>query len=231
MRWKLRISNEVGNRSFYRSGCFFIGEYWASGDKACLSGDKPRLSGDNSRLSGDKPFVSGDKVCLSGDKRLKVSDSVYLSEELGQVAALSLSKGCNKFTKKYLESFEYSNSVRNRGEMNCFIENFLEIIKDALREMLEGLSEKRELLAMAVDKIENDSNLLESGRKIFMFVLAQNHFFHFSQGVTVSELSDVMQLSKSTIRKIAKELLDLSLIEQKGIRPAIYSIKQEYFEN
>jgi len=157
--------------------------------------------------------------------------SMYLSAALGHVSALSLSQGCNKFTKKYLESFEVSNSFRNRGEMNCFIESFLSIILDALKEMLAGLKEKDQLLKIAVEKIENDPDLGNVSSTAFMFVLAQNHFFRFSEGVTIKELSEVLDLSASTVRKVAKELLDLSLIEQEGIRPAIYTIKQEYFEN
>jgi len=156
---------------------------------------------------------------------------MYLSAALGHVSALSLSQGCNKFTKKYLESFEVSNSFRNRGEMNCFIESFLSIILDALKEMLAGLKEKDQLLKIAVEKIENDPDLGNVSSTAFMFVLAQNHFFRFSEGVTIKELSEVLDLSASTVRKVAKELLDLSLIEQEGIRPAIYTIKQEYFEN
>lgn len=157
--------------------------------------------------------------------------SMYLSEELGQIAALSLSRGCNKLTNKYLDSFDKSNSVRNRGEMNFFIENFLEIILEALNEMLEGLIEKDELLSMAAEKIYSDSNILKPVSKQFMFVLAQNNFFHSSQGVTVSELSETLEISPTTVRKIAKELIDLSLVEKHGERPAFYTIKHEYFES
>jgi hypothetical protein len=38
-------------------------------------------------------------------------------------------------------------------------------------------------------------------------------------------------MSEATIRKIIKELQELSLIEQQGERPAYYGIKQQYFED
>lgn len=159
--------------------------------------------------------------------------SMYLSEELGPITALSLSQGCYKFTRKYLDSFEVTNSISNKGEMNYFINNFLEIILEALKEMHTELKEKYELLNIAAQKISEEPKL--KGKppyyESFMFVLAQNHFFAHSKGVTVKELSIISELSTTTIRNIAKDLLELSLIEQEGIRPAYYSIKQQYFEN
>ena len=158
--------------------------------------------------------------------------SMYLAKELDPVSALSLSRGCNTFTKEYLESFEVTNSIMNRGEMNFFIETFLFIILKALQEMYSELKEKDELLRTAIEKIEKEPKLdkYSSNHKDFMFILAQNYFFQFSDGVTVKEISNVLNVSHATVRKIAKELLDVSLIQQKGKRPIFYTIQSQYFE-
>lgn len=159
--------------------------------------------------------------------------SMYLSEELGPIAALSLSQGCNKFTKQYLESFEITNSIINKGEMNYFINSFLDIILEALKAMLLEIKEKFELLKIAIKKIENEPKLKDKSKyyEDFMFILAQNHFFAFNSGMTVKAISEISNLSATTVRKTAKDLLELSLIEQKGIRPAYYHINEQYFES
>jgi len=154
-------------------------------------------------------------------------------KELGPIAALSLSQGCYKFAKQYLESFEVTNSIKNKGELNYFINNFLNIILDALNAMVSELKEKFELLNHAVKRIKNEPKLKDKSSyyEDFMFILAQNHFFAFNSGMTVKNISEILNLSETTIRKIAKDLIDLSLIEQKGIRPAYYYINEQYFES
>ncbi|MDR6552381.1 Fic family protein [Paenibacillus qinlingensis] len=158
--------------------------------------------------------------------------SMYLSKDLGNISTLSLSRGCNKYKTKYLEAFEISNSIRSRGEMNSFIETFLEIIIEALKQMNTELKEKSLLLNMALKKLDDEPKLqgLTKNHKDIMFVLAQNHFFDSSSGLTVSDLAEMFEKSAVTIRKIVKELLDFSLVEQEGERPAYFCIRHKYFE-
>lgn len=46
-----------------------------------------------------------------------------------------------------------------------------------------------------------------------MFILAQHYFFAQNEGLTVQQLAKVLSQSESTTRKIAKELLEKSLIK------------------
>src|SRR5690625_2350390 len=119
--------------------------------------------------------------------------SLYLSETLGNIPALSLSRGCNKMKNKYLEAFEITNSITNRGELNFFIDSFLSIICDTLSDMKTELKQKVELLNKAIDKLSNDIRLKENKNFYdFMFILAQNYFFHFNEGLTIKELAEEM---------------------------------------
>ncbi|MEK3884300.1 Fic family protein [Paenibacillus sp. PL2-23] len=158
--------------------------------------------------------------------------SMYLARILGNISTLSLSRGCNKYKTKYLEAFEISNSIRSRGEMNCFIDIFLEIVIEALKQMNAELKEKNHLLNMALRKIDGDPQLGEmpKGHREMMFVLAQNHFFDSSSGLTIGDLSEILEKSAATIRKIVKDLLEMSLVEQKGERPAYLCVRRKYFE-
>src|SRR5699024_8339810 len=129
--------------------------------------------------------------------------SLYLSDTLGKIPALSLSRGCNKMKSKYLDAFDITNRVTNKGELNFFIDSFLSIIYETLSDMRAELKEKVELLNNAVDKLSNDARLHENKNFYeFMFILAQNHFFDPNEGVTIGELAEEMDLSTATIRKI-----------------------------
>lgn len=157
--------------------------------------------------------------------------SMYLTKALGHLSALALSSGCNTFKKKYYKAFEMANSLKNRGEMNHFIETFFEILISALEVMNGDLKEKDELLRLSLQKLERDS-ILRGQKEIYksiMFVLAQNHFFAREKGLTVKELAELQGKSTATIRNMMKNLLEWGLIEQQGARPAYYLIKEEYF--
>ncbi len=159
--------------------------------------------------------------------------SMYLSKDIGNISTLSLSRACNLFKNKYLEAFELANSIRSRGEMNHFIEVFLEIVVYALEQMNAELKEKSLLLSLARKKLSGDPNLkaIPPIYSDVMFVLAQNYFFDAGSGLTTKELAGIFEKSEATIRKIMKELLDLSLIEQQGEKPAYYCAIQRYFES
>ncbi|WP_059050229.1 Fic family protein [Paenibacillus senegalimassiliensis] len=159
--------------------------------------------------------------------------SMYLAKELGNISTLSLSRGCNIYKHKYLEAFEIANSIRSRGEMNHFIECFLKIMIDTLEQMNSELKEKRQLLLMAADKLREDIRLqkLTETHRDMMFTLAQNHFFDSHAGLTIKELIDIFGKSPATIRKMIKDLLEVSLIEQRGERPAYFYIQAKYFES
>lgn len=158
--------------------------------------------------------------------------SLYLSEEIGEIPAISLSQACYLYANKYMESFEITNSIMNGGELNYFIESFLQILNDTLKKMILEIKEKNRLLQLAQDKILQEPKLAGLDNEYFnlMYVLAQNHFFAKNEGLTVQQLAPILNLSESTARNMAKELLNLSLIKQQGIRPAYFYIDENYFE-
>lgn len=156
--------------------------------------------------------------------------SLYLSETLGNIPALSLSRGCNKLKNSYLNAFKKTNSIANKGELNFFIDTFLSIISKTLLDMKDELKEKVELLNNAIKKLDHDSRLKSKNNYDFMFILAQNYFFHVNEGLTIKDLTHEIGLSEATTRKIRDSLLQKSMIKQEGIRPAYLSINPEYFE-
>src|SRR5690625_3273701 len=126
---------------------------------------------------------------------------------------------------------EIANSVRNEGEMNFFIDTFLYIILDTLEEMKHELKEKMLLLDSVNEKISRVTHLQTKNEVNCLYILAQHHFFGFTEGMTTKELADVMDMSQNTIRKITKHLLDKSFIKQQGVRPAYFSIDEDFLES
>lgn len=159
--------------------------------------------------------------------------SMYLSRYLGMVSAFALSRGSNKFRNDYLRSFEETNSLKNRGELNYFIETFLTILMRTLAEMTAELKEKVELLNLAIYKIQHEPLLfdLSDEHKNMLLVIAQNHFFDHSKGLTIKDFANIFSCSESTVRKRARALIEISLVEQVGKSPAYYIIKDGYFES
>ncbi|MDV6377158.1 Fic family protein [Sporosarcina sp. GW1-11] len=158
--------------------------------------------------------------------------SMYLNDSLSELAAISLSRGCNKYNKKYLEAFENTNKVGNRGEMNNFIDTFLEILSNSLQDMIAELKEKLELLNSFNDKIISDSRLdqLDEKYRDMLFILAQNFYFSEDKGLSILELKDITNKSEKTIRTILKTLIELEIVDCGGNRPKVYSVSDLFFD-
>lgn len=159
--------------------------------------------------------------------------SMYLKEKFSPITSISLSRGCNKFVEKYLKAFENTNKSSNRGELNEFIQIFLEIIRDTQSEMLGEIKEKKYLLEQFVENMENDPiiNGLGDINKDIIFVLGQNLLFSSSKGLTVKELGLMFEgKSLHTIRRTLNELVELKILDYVGEKPKTYFISDNLFK-
>jgi len=158
--------------------------------------------------------------------------SLYLARELGIYASLAFSQGCHRQMSEYLKSFEITNSLMNHGEMNYFIQTILDIMLATLESMLHDLKEKYEILMLVHKKIDHQLKQNYTKRQLnIIFILAQYDLFGPSDGMTIVELSEVMDVSAPTIRRAIKPLIDESLINTKGQRPIHYFLADEFYEN
>ncbi|MGI2329044.1 Fic family protein [Planococcus sp. YIM B11945] len=159
--------------------------------------------------------------------------SVYLSEFLFYLTAISLSRASNNYINDYLDAFEITNSIKSRGELNFFIETFLGLIIKGQIDVLSEIKEKQALLEAAIRKIQTEDYFKDKDDhyKSMVFILAQNHFFSNEKGMTAKELSEILAFSDSTARKILNELTDAAILQKNGLRPVYYSPAISYFEN
>ncbi|KGR77196.1 Fic family protein [Ureibacillus sinduriensis] len=172
------------------------------------------------------PFYDGNGRCS------RFISSMYLKEEFSSLTAVSLSKGCNAQKNKYLEAFDVTNKVINRGELNFFIETFLEILKESQEDVIAQLKEKEYILDNFYELLINDKYF--DGKQKYVldifFVLGQDTLFSSEKGLSVSDLSKIFKLSEQTIRKVLKDLEAHDKIDDYGKKPKLYFISDKYFE-
>lgn len=163
-------------------------------------------------------------------KILCIINGFPLKEEFSSLTAISLSKGCNTQKDKYLEAFDITNKVINRGELNYFIEVFLEILNDSQEDVIAQLKEKKYILDNFYNLIINDKYFDDKQKYVLdiFFVLGQDSLFSSEKGLSVSDLSLIFNLSEQTIRKILKDLESHNKVENNGKKPKLYFISDKY---
>lgn len=158
--------------------------------------------------------------------------SLYLREKFSLMTTLSLSRGCNINRTEYLRIFDVTNKIVSSGELNYFVDKFLETIIAGQEDLLTRLNEKIYLLDMAYEKIQNDENIETEEELDVMFVLIQDHYFSLdSKGMTVKDMVEVLQNSTVTVRKKLKAMEEKGLIKRIKSNPLVYILPNEYLEN
>lgn len=158
--------------------------------------------------------------------------SLYLREKFSLMTTLSLSRGCNINRTEYLKIFDVTNKIISSGELNYFVDKFLETIIVGQEDLLTRLNEKIYLLDMAYEKIQNDENIETEEELDVMFVLIQDHYFSLdSKGMTVKDMVEVLQNSTVTVRKKLKAMEEKGLIKRIKSNPLVYILPNEYLEN
>lgn len=158
--------------------------------------------------------------------------SAYLVKDFSLMTALSLSRGCNINRKQYIEAFDKTNKIISSGELNFFVDIFLNTIVEGQKDLLLGLNEKIELLDTAYEKIKVDPKLEDDDEFKMMFIFIQNHYFSVDRdGITVKDTMDFLGISSSTARKKLKTMEDKDLVKRIKSNPLVYILPKEYLEN
>ncbi|MDD2534496.1 MAG: Fic family protein [Eubacteriales bacterium] len=170
-----------------------------------------------------------------GNGRTSRFISNYLiKKELGTYSAISLSRACNTNSKRYADIFENTNSVRNRGELNVFIEGFLSLLREGQKEVINELKEKKMKLQDVYEKIENRKLFNEKQKKdrdVFIS-LAQFYLFSDDSGITLKELHEKIRDhdigSEQRLRMALNYLEAIDLIESRGMKPKYYRVSKSF---
>lgn len=151
--------------------------------------------------------------------------SLYLSKICSKYTAYSLSQGCRLAQRQYGELFKRSNDFRNYGEMNCFIEGFLQILVAGQVQIIENLQERRALLDQAALRIQNDAWLVQDEtKKNLMLIFEQGRLFDdYEEGFTQTMLQHYLPNDpKLRLRRSLDELEAAGYIRRIKQRPITY---------
>lgn len=172
------------------------------------------------------PFYDGNGRCS------RFISSMYLKQQFSSFTAISLSKGCNTQKYKYLESFEVTNKITNRGELNYFIESFLEILRESQEDVITQLKEKKYIFDEFKELLFADAYFEGKSKNVIdiFFVLGQDTLFSSDKGLTVSQLADIVDISEQTSRKILNALIEMKKVDTSGNKPKLYYVSDAYFE-
>lgn len=157
--------------------------------------------------------------------------SLYIDRVYDKLTAISLSQGCNKLRRDYLDAFKRTNQVNNMGEMDYFIDTFIKIIIEGQEVLLDNLQEKKTLLDLAGKRIYKDPDLKDDDlKKSLLFFLAQAYHFSLDRGISWGELSELTKYSKKVTRKPLDELEQAGKIRRLKDRPLVFMLSQAYLE-
>lgn len=164
-----------------------------------------------------------------GNGRLnRFISSALLLREYEPLVGLRLSYAITQSIDRYYQEFTTCNSVLNRGDLTPFVLMFLDVIKEAVDDIVEALSEKRELLGInyrrlyQVEEIVEDRNLYD-----LACLLVQARMFS-GDGISIHELLEVTGVSRPTIMKRLECILKTGLLEREKVgREVHYQLNLE----
>ena len=130
----------------------------------------------------------------------------------------------NSQKKDYYRAFTTTSEKYNMGEGTMFVHQMLKIVREGQDELLENLEDSSYLLENANNYI-NKINTIDIKCKQVLFLISQSTFF---QGeLTDKEMSEILDIHRSTLDSRLKILRGKKLIEQKTKKPSIHLLSDQ----
>lgn len=174
------------------------------------------------------PFYDGN------GRTARFISSICLKESYSWLTALSLSQGSNDNRSLYLKAFDSTNQISMQGELNYFVDSFLEILNNGQNILKDNLQMKIILLEEALNKIENDLNIKDDRDLIDIMKIAIELYLFgpHNNYIDVELLKDegILKYTEQTIRKKLNELFELKLLNKISKNPARYILNTNYLE-
>ncbi len=166
-----------------------------------------------------------------GNGRLgRFISSMFLNSSYSYLTSMSLSRGAYINKTNYYKAFSNTNSLINRGELNYFVDEFLQILITGQEDILENLKEKVEKLNYAEKIIKNDFKFANTSlKKSLLFILCQSYYFDNNAGLERDTLIQYLSENEATL-KIKRELNELeanNVIIRVKKRPVVYALNNE----
>lgn len=163
------------------------------------------------------PFYDG-----NGRTSRYISSSL-LSNEFEPVIGYRISYTIKENIKKYYDAFKICNDPKNLGDLTPFVDMFVDVIHESMEQLIIALSKRYTLLLKYKDVIPSLPNEKSDKYNILYYVLIQASLFA-ENGINITELTEGLSLSRSTLSKRLKYIDEQNLLIQK------YAGKIKYYK-
>lgn len=148
-----------------------------------------------------------------GNGRLNRFISSYmLGKELHPILGYRLSYTINQNISGYYKAYKVCNQPKNRGDLTPFVEMFLKIIEESIRQLLSALKERAAALTHYKQIAERLPNGTRESYSQLYFVLIQAELFS-ENGISTGELLEFMGVSRATLRRQLQEIEKAGLLK------------------
>lgn len=156
--------------------------------------------------------------------------SLYMTENYYVLTSMAIARGCYRNRNKYLKAFDMTNNKISKGEMNYFVDTFLETIKIGQEDIIALLELKQGQINVARDIINADGRLDDDLQREIIFVLAQDYYFSIETGVAQQELQQILGVGYAKLVGFMDRLMELDIVKVIKLRPRTFMINAEYME-
>ena len=147
-----------------------------------------------------------------GNGRTSRFISAYLiSTNLEPLVAYRLSYTIKQRIQEYYKAFVECNDSINRGDITPFIEMFLDVVEDSIKQLRESLVEKINQKRDYIKMCTSLPNFHEKGIEPLYTVLVYAALFS-EKGIQTAELIDVTEVSVTTLRERLNKIKKLGLL-------------------
>ncbi len=158
--------------------------------------------------------------------------SIYLKQDYSWLTALSLSQGSNEYRSLYLKAFDKTNQVSMQGELNFFVDSFLEILNNGQNILKDNINNKMTLLELAYEKSMNDETINKDKTLLDITNIAiELSLFGLNEYLDIELLKEFINYSEQTLRVKLNKLVELGVLEKISKNPIRCILNKSYLEN
>lgn len=163
--------------------------------------------------------------------------SQYLSNKIDVFSALSLSKTIRDNEAKYYKMFQEAEIYKNYGELTFFIEDFMDIIIESQKNVIDKLNSLTETLSDTMRSILKKTKCdFEDNEKNIIYIFVQSKIFTSNKtlGIKDTELIDMLYREDPTIykkrgtKRFIKRLEEMRLLTSISGNPLQHEISNQF---
>ena len=156
--------------------------------------------------------------------------AIYLKKDYSYLTALSLSKGSLIERTTYYKAFDKTNDPISKGELNFFVDSFLELIIKGQENILEYFNQATENLIEDFKRFEDKLKDMDDLDLNLVDIFLMNKYFARNQAMERNDIILDLEKDGQPVSKIKARLdyyQEIDLIRAVKKRPLMYVLNEE----